>query len=451
MRPNLLFPRLALLALLVVGVLAAACPSDDDSVLPPAEPPVEEPPAFPLWSREIHRSVGHSRQQIPPQPLDGGDIIAILHTGDSISNALYHIEPMTGRVVDSFLIDDPVFDFGSVSVYSHASRIGDDLIAEIQGWPFRLSLRDGTLRWIRPQTYKRACFFEGQFYGEDFADWGELPAIHVVDLETGALVDSIGALPGLDYTNRKGGFGAIRAFRNAGGQRLLYSTYSSVEATSNGIESPTTIRVLFDLDTEEILWSHAEEISGFTAVKKSPIYHDGVLAVAMYDTLYGYDVADGSVLWRYDHMAVPFPAGVPTSATPEDRGSALAIASQPAYDAARGIGCYSSYHFQYCVNLTDGTEVWRGGTGRGSTGAGTGFIGSGFLGNAASGTLNLLDRHTGELLVQFDNEEHAEFGVGAPPGIFTSLPYYDPEREIVIAHDGYRAVAWSLNIDPPGE
>ena len=425
--------------------LAASC-DDDPPVGPaPVDPTTEPPPAIEqVWTREIHRLDGYSTG-ISPQPIDDGEIVVVLHAGDSLSNVLYHFDPESGAVVDSFLIDDPVFGFGDITEYAPGLRIGDDYVAKVDQWPFRLSLRDGSVRWVLSTTYTWGSVHGGRLYAERFTDWGQPPLLGVIDLETGIVVDSIGPPPGYDYADRKGGYDAVRAFERPDGSGLVIAaTLHSIPRDRLRERDWEATRYAFDAETHEILWAHRIGHGAYSPSPHSPVYFDGILAQSVYDTVYGYDARTGEERWAYHFKHTPFPSGVETTTRPDNRGDAQAVGASPVLDEATGTACFGSLNsFQYCLEVATGREVWRGGTGSGSFGSGMALLGDGLLSNTRGQRLNLLDRHTGEVL--------AEARRVSARGDFFNAPYYDPARRLLVATDGARAIGYRVNVEPPGE
>ena len=89
-----------------------------------------------MWRTAVHRRDGIA-DGITPQPLDGGEIVAFLHNGET-ANVLYHLDAETGAIVDSFAVEHPDLRFGGLREYAHGGlRIGDDYVATLRGRPFR--------------------------------------------------------------------------------------------------------------------------------------------------------------------------------------------------------------------------------------------------------------------------------------------------------------------------
>lgn len=432
----------------VVVAFASACTEPAASGPSPVDPPTELEPTGPVtqvWSTEVHRRDGFGFG-ITPQPLDGGERIAVLHDGET-ANWLYHIDPECGAILDSFPVSDPTLGTGSVFQTIGANiRLGDDYLAQIDGWPFRFSLVDGQVDWVYPARYYSGIVCEGRLYAGRSVDRTEQPMVDVIDVATGQLIDSIGAPAG--YSNEGvefHGYSAVRPFPlpTTGEPALAATLAISTRLTEVGRHK--YIYVAFRLSDKGELWQRSGR--GTFAASHPPAFFANTLIHGRSDTLLGFDASTGEEKWSYYPYELPLPVEPETTIVPGTQPGGNAFTGAPMIvDEQTGI-LYAGNrnHYQFAVDAATGAEVWRGGGGRGTYASTFVDLGAGLLSVASpvGSRMYILNKHTGEILATVFPDTNT--------GLFQTAFYYDAERNLLVGYDGARVTGWRVNFEVPGE
>lgn len=429
--PPLRYAHAALLPLLV------ACASQPLELAPaplPDSAAAGEPLAAAAtlaWSREIHGADGFG-QGIAPYPLEGGHVLAFLHNGDSL-NRLYHLAAADGATVHSFLVEAPGLGTGRITQSLGGRRqLGTEPVTDLDNWPFRFDVTDGTVRWLRRETAVAGYVTADarRLFTSTFADWDEAPAVRELDLATGQLVDSFAfaAYP----PGRRGSVASLLADApDEGGSRRVFFTDAYV--TRDSISYTRSHLRAITWPGKELLWRRPFVEDQFPSGSTPVLVGDSLLVLTGWDSVYGFRAATGELAWSYWGWA--------------DRdlpiGSRHFLGAAPVLSDDGYLYVGSSAQDLFCLDAATGRAVWRV-TDHGAGGA-LQLIGDGMLAVAGfSGQATLLyDRFTGTRL--------AELRKVTRRGWIYAGVYYDSATRRVYGYDGARAYCYRLNFEPPGE
>ena len=412
--------------LFLVGI---ACASDDEGTLTPAPEPTPEPVEL-VWATEIHNRDGFG-EGITPVSLDGGERIAFVHDGDSVMR-VYHLDPGSGAVMDSFVVDDPSGRGGQLARHDDRLVVGEDILSLRFRSPIRFSLRDGTLRWMQVEAnlYDPTVTTDAVYGGTDL-EYNAPTRLQAYDAETGELTaDFTGPFfPG----NKRGILGAIHPHTLPDGSRYL----TAVEI-SHDLDTPSQTRshlLAYDLATGAELWRR-EHFGPGNVSSQTPVVYEGVVIQAAADPVHAFDPATGERVWR----TAPCAQGGGDTGRP--CGGYYPMSS-PALSEADGLVYFADVNgANVCLDAATGRYRWRQGD-HGNFGVNQ-LIGGGLhAANSFSGVVRLRDRHTGELLGVVENV--------TTRGRIQSGLYLDEERRLVYGYDGARAFCYRLNFELPGE
>ena len=433
-------PHIMTVALLALGVVVACSRPSAGPDLPP-EPPSEGEvaPFEEVWSVTLDAPDGYVASTIQPIPLDGGERYALL-LATPTRNTLYHVDPADGTVLDSFDVRDEDMGYGKLASYRAAPYLdGESAVLSIDNWPLRIDLRDGTVEWVVRGNYPMADLGGGRLISGESAGFGERLGIGVIDAATGDVERVVHPFPASHPSTRgKGGYeGALVDERDP--DRFL-ATLHYIDADS--IAYTLGLRFLYDLRADSIVWSDTVPTRGAPIAMHEPVLYDGVVVQAEFDTVRGYALGTGEVLWTYNAWYLPVEPGVDVVNLTAD-GDHF-VATGPVLDAATGrVYLASTNAYQVCLDAATGREVWRGGKGQGSWLQTFGLVGGGMLSTTTSPGphLDILSKHTGEVLGRIE---------ASPGALFDSAPYYDEATGLLIVSDGVTVRGLRPRFEVPG-
>ena len=204
------------------------------------------------------------------------------------------------------------------------------------------------------------------------------------------------------------------------------------------------VRLGYDLEAKEVQWIDTLNNAGRPTSIHEIVSRGGVAVMAEYDTIRGFDIRTGEVLWTYDPWHLPLEQ-TPELVLFERGGGGHFVATGPVLDERTGlVYVASTTHYQFCLDPLTGREVWRGGSGMGSWLQTFGLVGGGMLSSSPTPghSQYILDKHDGSVLAEVD---------ATPGSLFRCGPYYDEANDILVVYDGATVRGFRPRFEVPGE